>query len=160
MIRSVRNDDATAIAHIYNGYISHSVASFETRTLSPGEMALRIGQIAAQYPYLVFEQKGIVAGYAYAHPWKERAAYHITWETTVYVHPAHLHQGIGEQLMRHLVDDCRKAGCHALIACITGGNTASCRLHEKIGFRQVSLFREVGEKFGALLDVVDYELLL
>ncbi len=106
------------------------------------------------------DDDGKVLGYAYVHPWKERAAYHRTFETTVYVHPDFHHMGIATALMREIIRECRDLPVHALIACITGGNTASTSLHEKLGFKKVSEFKEVGEKFGRVLDVVDYELIL
>lgn len=160
MIRRVEAKDVKSITGIYNGYVEHGVASFETQPLTEEEMLSRIMSIVAEYPYVVFEEGNTVVGFAYAHQWKERAAYHNTWETTVYVAPAYFRRGIGELLMNRIISDCRKAGCHALIACITGGNLPSCRLHEKLGFRQVSFFKAVGEKLGRQLDVVDYELLL
>ena len=67
---------------------------------------------------------------------------------------------IGTQLMHALIGECRGRGVHALVACITAGNEPSCRLHRRLGFRQVSEFHEVGFKHGQWLDVVDSELRL
>lgn len=160
MIRTVEDRDAPVIVDIYNGYILNSVASFETRPLTEKEMRGRIFSISSHFPYIVYEEDGRVVGYAYAHLWKERAAYSKCLETTIYIHPDFQRKGIGERLMLRLIEECRAEGYHVLIACITGGNEHSCRLHEKLGFHQVSLFKEVGEKFGKRLDVVDYELIL
>lgn len=160
MIRDVKLDDARAIADIYRGYVVDGVASFETRAVEEPEMRRRIAEISALYPYFVYEESGHVVGYCYAHAWKERAAYCHTLETTIYLAPDSCGKGIGRQLMERLIDDCRRRGFHALIACVTGGNEASCALHRKLGFKQVSMFEQVGEKFGQWLDVVDYELLL
>lgn len=160
MIRPVKPEDATDIANIYNEYVLHSVATFETEAVSVPEMRRRIERFSAQFPYFVFEDGNHVAGYAYAHLWQERAAYRQTWETTVYVSGRHVGKGIGTQLMSRLILSCHEAGCHALIACITHENAGSRRLHQKLGFRQVSLFKEVGWKFGRWLDVSDWELLL
>ena len=68
--------------------------------------------------------------------------------------------GIGRKLTEKLVDECRKRGYRALIACITDGNQASIKLHEKLGFKKVSHFEKVGIKFGGELDVIDLELRL
>lgn len=160
MIRNVNTDDAAAINSIYNEYILNSVASFETELLSEEQMNDRINDISGRFPYMVYEDNGKILGYCYAHPWKERAAYAGTWETTVYVAPDSLRNGIGETLMKRLIEECRMAGIHSLIACITGSNTPSIRLHEKLGFSKVSYFPEVGQKFGRLLDVTDYQLIL
>lgn len=160
MIRKVHTSDAQAITLIYNEYVLHSTISFETLALTCNEMTKRITDIASAYPYLVYEENGEIAGYCYAHPWKERAAYQNTLETTIYISPTHARKGIGELLMNALIDECRNRGFHALIACITADNEPSCRLHTKLGFKQVSSFKEVGRKFGKWLGVVDYELIL
>ncbi|MDE6340438.1 MAG: GNAT family N-acetyltransferase, partial [Muribaculaceae bacterium] len=59
-----------------------------------------------------------------------------------------------------LIDECRQSGIGGLIACNTSENEGSIRFHEKLGFRKVSRFRAVGQKFNRLLDVTDLELLL
>ena len=160
MIRNATPADAAALAGIYNHFILHSEATFEVEPISEEEMHRRISSIAAHGPYLVDETDGVVTGYSYAHPWKERAAYARTWETTVYIAPVYQHRGIGRALMQRLIDDCRRRGVHALIACITRGNTPSYALHRQLGFRQVSAFEEVGRKFNRWWGVTDWELLL
>lgn len=158
MIRKVTLADAPVITSIYNRYIEETTISFEEAPLSESEMAERIREISASFPYYVYEVDGQIAGYCYAHKWKERAAYGHTLETTIYLAPRYLHHGVGTLLMKRLIDDCRKAGYRALIACITGGNEASIGLHRSLGFEQVSHFKNVGMKFGKMLDVVDLEL--
>lgn len=161
MIREVQAEaDAAAIAAIYNEYVLHTTISFETEPLTPQAMRARIENFAAHCPYLVYEVDGNISGYCYAHPWKERAAYAHTWETTIYLAPGIQGKGIGRALMQELISRCRAAGCRVLIACITQNNDRSCYFHESHGFRQASHFHAVGEKFGQVLDVVDYELRL
>lgn len=160
-IRPVREDDIAAMTRIYNCYVTGSTATFETEPVAEDEMARRMaGVVADGGPCLVCERCGEVVGYCYAHPWKERAAYAHTFETTVYVAAAHTGRGTGRMLMAALVDACRERGVHALVACITSDNESSLRLHESLGFRRVSLFDEVGRKFGRWLGVIDCELLL
>ncbi len=160
MIREIAQSDVPEITKIYNHFVQNGVESFEVEPLTDEQMLTRAMWIALDYPYFVFPKGNRIAGFCYAHPWKERAAYSNTYETTVYVSPDFQHQGIGTKLMEHLIEECRKQGFKALIACITGTNTASIAFHEKLGFTKVSHFREVGYKFGQWLDVVDYELLL
>ena len=160
VIRDVGTDDFDAIAAIYAHYVADTDISFETRVPDACELRRR----AAEVPhglYIVAETHGSVVGYAYAHPWKERAAYAATLETTVYVDGSFTGRGIGRVLMSELVERCRSHGSvHALIACITATNTTSRRLHERLGFTQVSHFKAVGRKGGDWLDVVDYELIV
>lgn len=160
MIRPVKISDTEEITNIYNDYIVNSVATFETEPLGEEEMRFRIAQVSMRFPYFVLVEDGKIVGYCYAHPWKSRAAYKYTLETTVYVSSKHLGRGIGKQLMLKLIEECRRKGYRALVACITSGNTASCVLHEKLGYKKVSHFERVGIKLGKWLDVVDYELLL
>lgn len=160
MIRPAEISDAAQIAAIYNGYVAASDATFDTEPVSAPDFAERIREISAHCPFYVFDDCGKVVGYCYAHAWKQKAAYARTLETTVYVAPDSVGRGIGEALVRALVEECRRRGVRALVACITAGNAPSVRLHEKLGFVKVSHFRSVGEKFGRMLDVEDFELLL
>ncbi len=160
MIRAVQPSDAPAIAAIYADYVLHTTISFELTPPTVPQMEERIKHIAAQYPYLVWEEDGAILGYCYAHGWKERAAYALTWETTVYLAPHGKHRGIGTALMQRLITESRAAGAHVLIACITDTNAHSRAFHEKLGFSKVSHFPQVGYKFGNRLDVTDYALCL
>ena len=160
MIRKVEIRDAKAINEIYSKYITDTSITFETETLSDEEMLSRIKELKAEGPYLIYEENGVLLGYCYAHPWKSRAAYSKTFETTVYLSPENKGRGIGTKLMKRLISECRQHGIHALIACITAGNEESNHLHEKLGFKQVSRFEQVGMKFDNWIDVVDYELII
>lgn len=160
MIREVRPDDAAQIAGIYNRYILETTISFETQPLSAEDMRKRIEEISSYFPYLVAENNGKLIGYCYAHPWKERAAYCKTLETTIYLASEAKGKGLGARLMTQLIKECRNRGYHALIACITAENEESCQFHERLGFKKVSHFEQVGQKFGRWLDVADYELIL
>ena len=160
MIREVRPDDAAQIAGIYNRYILETTISFETQPLSAEDMRKRIEEISSYFPYLVAENNGKLIGYCYAHPWKERAAYCKTLETTIYLASEAKGRGLGTRLMTQLIKECRNRGYHALIACITAENEESCQFHERLGFKKVSHFEQVGQKFGRWLDVADYELIL
>lgn len=159
-IRSVYPRDAKAIADIYNYYLVNSVATFDIETVTEVDMTAKIADISASYPFFVYELNGEIAGFCYAHEWKTKSAYQYTLETTIYLSPQLVGQGIGRRLMECLIEDCRARGYSVLIACITAENEASCLFHEKLGFRKVSHFEKVGMKFGRWLDVADYELII
>lgn len=160
-IRHAVAADAPRLAEIYNHYIAHSTATFETVPLSAEEMAQRIADIAQSYPYFVSLCDGRIIGYAYAHPWNTRAACSgHSLETTVYVAPDMMHKGIGTALMNHLIGHCRHEGYHALIAIITDDNQQSIAMHRKLGFEPVGHYREVARKFGRWLGVAALELMI
>lgn len=153
--------DSSEICRIYNHYITETVISFETEPLAVDAMIQRIKSIVDQgLPYLVCEEDGIIVGFSYAHKWKERPAYSTTLETTVYLDVAQRHRGYGNALMVALIDMCRAYGSHSLIACITAENYESVAFHRSLGFMPVSMFRQVGYKFGRFLDVTDLQLIL
>jgi len=160
MIRKVTTEDAAALAGIYNYYLENTTITFDTDPLSSEEMEAKINDISANYPFLVCEEDGALKGYCYVTLWKKKCAYHTTVESTVYVHKDHLGKGIGTTLMKALLEELKHTDIHAIIACITVPNDESVRMHEKLGFRQVSAFREVGFKFGRWLDIGDWELVL
>lgn len=160
IIRRMELQDAKAITGIYNEYVLYSIATFDIEPLREEDMRARMAEISVRFPYFVAEEDGKLMGYCYAHPWKQRAAYSNTLETTVYVRPGCHGKGIGRALMERLIEECRRDGYHALIACIAEPNEVSTSLHLSLGFKKVSHFSEVGLKFGRRVDVGDYELLL
>lgn len=152
-VRPCNAQDIPGICNIYNHYIAHTVITFEEAPVSVLDMQKRVDTHTQQFPWLVFEEAGNILGYAYASKWKDRSAYKHTAEVTVYLHPDHCGKGIGGILYRDLFDQLATLNIHVLLACIAIPNTASEKLHEQLGFRQVAHFREVGFKFGRWLDV-------
>ncbi|MDR0714115.1 MAG: GNAT family N-acetyltransferase [Bacteroidales bacterium] len=160
MIRKALPNDAKDIAALYNYYVENTTITFETNPVSVKEMQERILTISQTYPFLVYEASGEIAGYCYASPWKKRRAYRHTVESTIYIRHSAQSKGIGVALMRALMEELKGMSVHAIIACIALPNPQSAGFHEKLGFRQVSCFKEVGYKFDQWIDVGDWELLL
>jgi phosphinothricin acetyltransferase len=153
--------DAEQVAAIYNYYIATSHATFELDPVSTAEIENRMRQtISASYPFMVCEDNDQVVGYAYAQPFKSRAAYRHSIEVSVYIKNAFEGKGIGKLLYDKLFPEIFKGDYHAIIAGISLPNEASVRLHEKYGFEKVAHFREVGFKFGRWIDVGYWELLI
>ena len=110
--------------------------------------------IEADWPYLVAEEDGEVAGYAYATQIRPRAAYRFTAEDSIYVHPDHLRRGVGRALLEALMQRSAECGFRTMIAVVGGAEPASVALHEALGFREVGRLKGVGFKFGRWLDSV------
>jgi phosphinothricin acetyltransferase len=161
MIRACTAADAAAITEIYNHYIRETVVTFEETPVTAAEMAKRIEDVSARFPWLVWEDGGAVVGYAYAAAWKSRSAYRFSVETTIYLAAGHHGRGIGLSLYGALLAELRAArGFHSAVGGIALPNPASIALHEKLGFRKIAHFVEVGRKFDRWVDVGYWQLIL
>ena len=159
-LRDAGAADAGAIAAIYNHYVATTVISMESDPVGIDEMARRIAEVqGAALPWLVLVEDGAVLGYAYASKWRARPGYRHAVESSVYVDASLRGRGIGITLYRALI--ARLAGrYHCVIGGIALPNPASVALHERLGFRQVGCFTEVGHKFGDWVDVGYWQLQL
>ena len=157
-IEPATDADTDAIADIYNHYILTSVATFEEEALGVEEMGRRIDRVrATSLPWLVAREPHVV-GYCYARPWRERAAYRFSVETSVYVASAARRRGIGRELYQRLLHQLRAKGVRSVIGGISLPNPASIALHEKLGFTKVAHFKSVGFKFNEWIDVGYWQL--
>src|SRR5579883_2953375 len=84
ILRVASEADAAEIRDIYAPHVEHAAVSFETAVPAEAEMAARIGRLLPTHPWLVAAVGGRVAGYAYAGPHRERAAYRWSVEVTAY----------------------------------------------------------------------------
>jgi phosphinothricin acetyltransferase len=160
MIRAATSIDAAAIAGIYNYYLREMVITFEETPVSDDEVARRIEDVVARYPWLVAEQDGAVVGWAYATEWKTRSAYRLSVETAVYVAPTHHGRGIGTALYAPLIVELKARRLHSAVGGIALPNPASIALHEQLGFKTIGHFVEVGRKFARWVDVGYWQLIL
>ena len=156
-IRLAGDRDAGAIAAIYAPYCESAPVSFETSAPAPEEIARRIEHVTTQWPWLVLEDDGVVAGYAYAGCHRERAAYGWAVDTAVYVSETYRRRGVGRALYDTLFHVLRQQGFFKACAGITVPNPPSVALHEAVGFTLVGVYRGIGFKLGSWHDVAWYE---
>jgi phosphinothricin acetyltransferase len=160
MIRSVNPADASGICNIYNQYVVSTAITFEENPVSVIEMESRIKDTLPNYPWLVYEENGIILGYTYAHKWKERSAYRYSVETGIYLDAECKGKGIGTLLKGELLKVLKKKSIHAVICGIALPNQASIALCEKFGFEKVAHFKNVGFKMNKWIDVGYWQLIL
>ena len=158
VIRPSRDDDIEAMLAIYLHHIRHGVepGAFQVAELPLAEelRQRRKNMRNRKLPHLVGELEGTVVGYAYAVPFRKRPAYRYALKHSIYVHPDHLRSGVGRALLPALADACAAAGYRQLIGYIDASNTASIRLHQSCGFRQVGYLPSIGYRFGRWSDSV------
>ena len=153
IIRRAVPADAQAIAEIYNEAILTTTATFDTEPKTVEDRADWLQAHDERHPVLVAVVGGTVIGWASLSRWSERPAYDGTAETSFYVHSTQRGRGIGWKLKEAIVDVARALEYHTLIARIAEGSGASIYLNERAGFVHVGTLKEVGRKFGRLLDV-------
>jgi len=147
--------DAEATRVIYNLEVLETTVTFDLVPRSLADQMAWIAEHSGGHPAIVAVDDGDeVQGFASLSPFRPRPAYAPTVEDSVYVRRERRGDGIGELLLRDLLDLATDHGFHSVIARIVGGHDASIKLHDKCGFEQVGAEREVGRKFGRWLDVV------
>jgi phosphinothricin acetyltransferase len=162
-IRDATADDMPAIQAIYAHHVLHGRASFEERAPTVDDMRLRRAEVLCKsLPYLVAERimdgRAIVAGYAYAGPYRARSAYRYAIEDSIYLDERFRGQGIGPALLAALIARCEAGPWRqmvAVVACTASGEGAgSLALHERMGFRTIGRLEAVGFKHGQWIDTV------
>src|SRR6185312_2180285 len=132
-IRPIEPADAAAVAEIYRPLVEDRPTSFEAAAPDAAEIRRRIGELCIQYPWLVHEADGKVAGYAYACAHRSRAAYRWCVEVSVYIAPEARRRGVGRNLYTALFAVLRAQGYANAYAGITLPNPASLGLHAAMG---------------------------
>ena len=155
-IRSARLTDIPVITRIYAHAVKHGTSSFELQPPDEAEMARRMNELTSRnFPYLVAELGDVLAGYAYAAPYRTRPAYRFTVENSVYVAPDIQRRGVGKALLEELIEASTECGFRLMVAVIGDSmQAASIGVHEATGFRHVGVFENIGYKFDRWLDTV------
>jgi L-amino acid N-acyltransferase YncA len=152
-IRDATEHDAAACAAIYAPYVTDTAITFEYEPPTEAEMARRIAAAQRAHAWVVLEDDGRVVGYAYAGPYKERAAYRWSCEVSVYLEMGRRRSGAGRALYEALFARLAERGFRTLVAGMTLPNDASEGLHRALGFEPIGIFRRTGWKHGQWRDV-------
>lgn len=166
-IRMATEDDAEEILKIYAPYVIDTAITFEYTIPSIAEFSQRIKDTLKMYPYIAALENNQIIGYAYAAPFKQRAAYNWSVETTIYLKQNCRGNGLGKKLYLALEDILKRQNIINLNACIayTHGNdiyldNISTAFHEHLGYTKVAHFTKCGYKFGTWYDMIWMEKML
>ncbi len=156
LIRPSRDEDLPAITAIYTHHVLYSTGTFETEPPSVADMAARRADVLSKgLPYLVAEQDGAIAGFAYGNWFKPRPAYRYSVEDSIYLAPDLHRQGLGRALLAELLARCEAVGVRKVMAVVgDSANAGSVGVHRALGFTQVGTIESCGWKFGAWRDIV------
>lgn len=159
-IRDVKSSDLPDVLEIYNHYVANSTVTFDEEPMTLRDLRAK-AQRATKLglPFLVaLSGGGRVLGYACVAPWRQKAAYRYTVESTIYLGPAATGKGLGTALLGELIERARTAGIRELIAVIADhGAQGSIALHERFGFVEIGRLGRVGFKFDRWLGTILYQ---
>lgn len=163
-IRSVTIEDAPQLLAIYSYYVENTAITFEYESPTLEEFKSRISNTLQKYPYLCILQEGTILGYAYAGPFRTRAAYQWTAEMTIYLAPDAQKCGLGRKIYEELERQLKEMGILNLYACIGYPRTEdeylssnSAQFHEHMGYTKVGEFHNCGYKYGHWYDMIYME---
>lgn len=159
-IRQAITSDLDAVNEIYNEAVLTTTATFDTEPKTAAERLEWFQHHGQRHPVLVAVVGGKAVGWSSLTEYSPRRAYDHTAETSVYVKSEFRGQGIGRALQEAIIDEARRLKFHTLIARVTAESSESMRLHESCGFERVGTLREVGCKFGRILDVHFLQMML
>lgn len=149
--------DYENILHVYNYYIKNSTATFHLEELKLDEIKASLPTNSDLYKTFIINYNGGFCGYCYINNWKPRQAYNRSVELTLYIKPEFQGKGIGRKTLEFLEEYAKKRRIRNLLGVITLENVASIMLFKKMGYEKVGHLKNIGEKFGRLLDVVTYQ---
>jgi phosphinothricin acetyltransferase len=139
-----------AVTDIFNHYILHTSARFETSPLTLEDRQAWFSLFAKDSPHqlLVAVEEGQVIGFAGSQPYRRGQAFCQTVETTIYLAPDSARRGIGTRLYSTLFCRLGQQDLHLALAGVALPNEGSVSLHEKFGFRRVGVFEDYAIKNG------------
>ena len=157
-VRPATTRDIPDMLEIYNHYVANSTVTFDEDALTLREMRQKFRHVVDElhFPWLVaVSPTGMILGYTFVTPWKQKAAYRFTVEDSIYLSPAATGKGIGKALLGRMLDDAAEAGVKEVISVIADrGADASIQMHKSFGFTEVGRMGKVGFKFGRWLGTV------
>lgn len=160
MLRVARPSDARGILAIYAPYIANTSFTFETEVPTENDFADRISTYLKNWPWLVYEIDGVIAGYAYAGRYRERVAYQWGVEASIYIHDDYQKLGIARALYDALIKILRIQGFRNVYAVINLPNDKSVKFHEACGFKYFATYEKVGYKLGQWKNVGWWQLII
>lgn len=147
-------DHREAVIDIFNHYVEHSFAAYPERPLPYPAFDMLL-KMCEGYPAVVArDEAGQVMGFGMLRAHNPMPTFAQTAEITYFVKPGCTGQGIGRQMLEHMIGEARRKDITTILASISALNEGSIRFHAKNGFVECGRFRQVGRKKGQVFDVV------
>jgi phosphinothricin acetyltransferase len=160
-IARATESDLPGMLAIYNDVIATSTAVYTEKASTLEERRAWFDARARDgFPILVALDDSGVAGFASYGTFRPWSGFDSSVEHSVHVRSDRRRRGIGRRLVSELVTLATAQGKHVLIGGVDADNTASIRMHERLGFELVGRMPEVARKFDRWLTMVLLQRLL
>jgi L-amino acid N-acyltransferase YncA len=153
VIENSRKDDLQDIIDIYNWAIENTSATFDTEVKTIESQLGWYESHCEDYPIFVMRNNSKVIAWGSISRWSDRCAYSGTGEISFYVHPDFHGSGVGTMVLKKLIEVGKETKFRTLVSRIAGKSDASIHLHKKLGFSDIGTMKNVGKKFGEIVDV-------
>jgi len=149
--------DLHLILDIYNYYISNTTVNYYLNQISIQQLKNHIFIDHDKYKtYLIYNNDNMI-GFCFLTQFRKKDAYARTGEIGIYLKPDFTGKKFGQEIIQHLENTAKANNIKVIVASISCDNLPSRKLVEKMGYVQCAHYKEVAEKFGKLLDVIDYQ---
>lgn len=151
-------NDLPFVLELYNYYTLHSTAVYfiEPITLKEVRAIVPIGNQLYR-SFLIRDKNDEAVGFCYFNRFKERPAFRVSVEVTIYLHPDQTGKGFGSEALHLLESYIRAGGFTNAVALIDSANDASIRLFRRHGYECCARIQSVAEKMGQLLTLEIYQ---
>jgi len=157
-IRHALEKDLAAVVDVFNQAIQTKAS---TGYLDPFTVYERkewfAGHTNKKYPLFVAEHNEKIVGWISIDPYRKgRKAFEKTGELSFFIHTDFKRKGIGNQLLRAMMNTAKELGYTTLVAIVLDTNIGSIQLLEKNSFEQWGFLPGVAEIDGKILGHVYY----
>jgi phosphinothricin acetyltransferase len=160
VFKEAREEELSLILEIYNYYIINSTTNYYINPISIQQLKNHVFINHGTYKTFLIYNNDNMIGFCFVTQFRKKDAYARTGEIGIYLKPDFTGKKFGEQIISHLEEVAKKSNIKVLVASISSENIPSMKLVEKMGYDKCAHYKEVAEKFGRLLGVIDYQKIL
>ncbi|WP_410769410.1 GNAT family N-acetyltransferase [Fontibacillus sp. BL9] len=160
LFEEINDSHLEMIRDIYNYYVLNTTISFHTESLTHDQIRESVIHKNKRFKSFVIREDSEIIGYVLITQYKNKQAYDICAEVTIYLAPGNTGKGAGKVALNFIEKEAKEQGFHTLIATICMDNLRSKALFERNGYKQCAFFKEIGFKFNERLDIGSFQKIL
>lgn len=155
--KPIEKTDLPEVTAIYNYYVENSTATFHLEQVTEQEMEVTLSLNHPIYKSFTILFANEIVGFCYIGQFRKKEAYDISAEITLYIKHDFTGKKIGVQVLYFMEKVAKEVGIKNLIGVITSENSGSIKLFERCGYFKCGHLKNIGIKFGRVLDVISYQ---